>query len=109
MRAAFGVLALALSACGSNVAKGGLQVDVTYSLVSPGDACVRVSALPDTGAPATVEVPRGAMSSGTLSVAINRDPAWPVGVTLIATLHAGDCAAPAVVTRTVSARFPSGT
>ncbi len=102
---------MALTACGNAPKGGGVQVNVTYRLSGGSAGCVRVRAVPDVGKDDASEIGlEGRPRMGGVRVGVNRRDEWPEpGVTLISTLHAASCADPAVVTRTLTARFPSGT
>lgn len=88
--------------------KGGIELDLSYELAAPVDGCVRVQAVPDVGAPREVVLSlAGRPRSGQLAVGIAPGPNWSSGLTLIGTLHGGDCATPPIDTETIGTAFGS--
>jgi hypothetical protein len=90
--AVIGVLSVA---CGKTVTNSGIEIDITYNLLSSNTGCVRLTAVPP-GLPAKVADKSVLAPSGTVYFGVLQPKDWPDEITLIGTLHSTSCDDPHV-------------
>jgi len=102
------ILAAALAACSGKTGPTGIEVTVQYTLVSPGDGCIRLEAIPEGGAGVFDDVElTGRSRTGEVTFGVAQGEGWPKKVELYATLHAGACSGPNVKFVSHQTSFPA--